>query len=118
MIRIISQEGGGGELDPELIKKKLIDEAKRLQIDKIGFASAAPFLELKERLVRHREAGYASGFEEPDIDKRTHPEQIVPEAKSIIAIALAYPSRIERPPRSEAGSYRGMFTCFMGPGLS
>lgn len=92
------------------IKEALIAEAKRLKIDKIGFASADPFLELKERLIRHRDAGYSSGFEEPDIDKRTHPEQILPGAKSIISIALAYPSRMKNPPSSKPGAYRGMFS--------
>ncbi len=85
-----------------------------LKIDKIGFASADPFLELKERLIRHRDAGYSSGFEEPDIDKRTHPEQILPGAKSIISIALAYPSRMKNPPSSKPGAYRGMFPVLHG----
>ncbi|OYD08505.1 tRNA epoxyqueuosine(34) reductase QueG [Paludifilum halophilum] len=96
-------------MTPERVKEELIREAKRLGIDKIGFASADPFLELKERLIRHREAGYESGFEEPDIDKRTHPEKCLPEAKTIIAIALAYPTKIPDPPASEPGAYRGVF---------
>lgn len=94
---------------PEEIKARLIEEAKRLHIDKIGFASADPFLELKERLVEHRRKGYESGFEEPDLEKRTHPEKILPQAKSLIAIALAYPSRLPNPPKSKPGAYRGIF---------
>ncbi|WP_108022207.1 tRNA epoxyqueuosine(34) reductase QueG [Melghirimyces profundicolus] len=91
------------------IKKALQMEAKRLKIDKIGFASAEPFTELKERLKRHREAGFESGFEEPDLDKRTDPRKILPEARSIIAIALAYPTKMEQPPVSKPGAYRGVF---------
>jgi epoxyqueuosine reductase len=55
------------------LKEKLIEKAKELQIDKIGFASADPFLELKERLREQQELGFASGFEEKDITLRTHP---------------------------------------------
>lgn len=94
---------------PEEIKDRLIEEAKRLNIDKIGFASAEPFHELKERLVEDRHKGYESGFEEPDLEKRTRPDKILPGAKSIIAIALAYPSRLQNPPKSEPGAYRGIF---------
>ncbi|MDN4592351.1 tRNA epoxyqueuosine(34) reductase QueG [Polycladomyces subterraneus] len=96
-------------MTPEELKEKLIIRAKELHIDKIGFASADPFTELRERLIRHRELGYESGFEEPDIDKRTHPDRIVPEAKTIIAIALAYPSKMNKPPQSKPGAYRGIF---------
>ncbi|WP_276917064.1 tRNA epoxyqueuosine(34) reductase QueG [Aneurinibacillus aneurinilyticus] len=90
------------------LKQDVIQYAHHIGIDKIGFASADPFLMLKERLYKHREKGYESGFEEKDIEKRTHPERILPEVKSIIAIALAYPSRMEAPPKSEPGNYRGV----------
>jgi epoxyqueuosine reductase len=96
-------------MTPEELKEKLIARAKELNIDKIGFASADSFTELRERLIRHRELGYESGFEEPDIDKRTQPDRIVPEAKTIIAIALAYPSKMNNPPQSKPGAYRGIF---------
>ncbi|MED0678200.1 tRNA epoxyqueuosine(34) reductase QueG [Aneurinibacillus thermoaerophilus] len=96
------------ETDWSHLKQEIIAYAHKIGIDKIGFASSAPFLTLKERLYKHRELGYESGFEEKDIEKRTHPEQIMPEAKSIIAIALAYPSRMEAPPKSTPGNYRGI----------
>ncbi|WP_219839166.1 tRNA epoxyqueuosine(34) reductase QueG [Paenibacillus sp. R14(2021)] len=84
--------------------------AKQLGIDKIGIASAAPFTELKERLVRHRELGYESGFEEPDLDKRTEPSLIFDDPQSIIAIAIAYPSKLKNPPKSEPGARRGLLS--------
>ncbi|RKD21007.1 tRNA epoxyqueuosine(34) reductase QueG [Ammoniphilus oxalaticus] len=93
---------------PQQLKDKVINYAASIGIDKIGFASADPFLELKQRLVEHRKLGYESGFEEADLAMRTHPEMILPEAQSIIAIALAYPTKIEEAPRSEPGQYRGM----------
>ncbi len=96
-------------MTPERLKERLIDEAKRIGIDKIGFASADPFIELKERLKESREKGYASGFEEPDLDKRTRPELSLPGVKTIISVALAYPSKLKDPPKSERGAYRGIF---------
>lgn len=96
-------------MNPILLKQKLIEKAKELQIDKIGFASADPFIELRERLIAHREKGYESGFEEPDIEKRTQPDLSLAHAKTIIAIALAYPSKLKNAPRSEKEAYRGLF---------
>ncbi|TGV29435.1 tRNA epoxyqueuosine(34) reductase QueG, partial [Mesorhizobium sp. M00.F.Ca.ET.186.01.1.1] len=89
-------------------KQSIIDYAKEIGIDKIGFASADPFLTLKERLMEHREKGYESGFEEPDLEKRTHPDLLLDGARSLISIALAYPSKLENPPKSETGAYRGI----------
>jgi epoxyqueuosine reductase len=96
-------------MEPAVLKQKIIQKAKELKIDKIGFASAEPFVELKKRLVQHRQKGYESGFEEPDLDKRTDPRLSLTNAKTLIAIALAYPSRLQHPPRSEKGAYRGIF---------
>lgn len=92
----------------EQTKQAIIAYAKEIGIDKIGFASAEPFEDLKERLMEHREKGYESGFEEPDLDKRTQPELLLEGARSLISIALAYPSKLENPPKSEPGAYRGI----------
>ncbi|SFS82839.1 tRNA epoxyqueuosine(34) reductase QueG [Marininema halotolerans] len=96
-------------MEAETLKQFLIAEAKDIGIDKVGFATADPFTELKERLMRHREAGFESGFEEPDLDKRTEPFKSLPGAKTIIAIALAYPTRMENSPQSHPGERRGLF---------
>nr|WP_238352077.1 tRNA epoxyqueuosine(34) reductase QueG [Brevibacillus brevis] len=92
----------------EQTKQSIIDYAKEIGIDKIGFASADPFTTLKERLIVHREKGYESGFEEPDFEKRTNPELLLDGARSLISIALAYPSKLKNPPKSEPGAYRGI----------
>lgn len=92
----------------EALKKKVIDYAKEIGVDKIGFASADPFQELKDRLIHHREQGYESGFEEKDLAKRTDPQLSMNQAKSIISIALAYPSKMSDPPKSKPGDYRGI----------
>ncbi|MET0960714.1 MAG: tRNA epoxyqueuosine(34) reductase QueG, partial [Psychrobacillus psychrotolerans] len=90
-------------------QQNLIDYAASIGIDKIGFTSVSPFHELKNRLIRQQELGYASGFEEPDIEKRVHPEKLSEEASSIISIAIAYPSKMKDAPQSVKGARRGIF---------
>jgi len=91
------------------LKEEVIEYSKKIGIDKIGFTSANTFETLKERLNVQKELGYQSGFEEPDIEKRTNPELLLPKAKSIIAIALAYPSKMKNAPRSTREERRGIF---------
>lgn len=91
------------------LKEEIIAYSSSIGIDKIGFASADPFLELKERLITQNELGFESGFEEKDIEKRTHPDLLLPEAKSIIAIALAYPTKMKDAPQSTKSERRGLF---------
>ncbi|WP_312855416.1 tRNA epoxyqueuosine(34) reductase QueG [Litoribacterium kuwaitense] len=91
------------------LKEDIIRYSQEIGIDSIGFASADPFLTLKERLKTQQALNYQSGFEEPDIEKRTHPELLLPQAKSIISIALAYPSKMKNPPRSTKKDPRGIF---------
>lgn len=90
------------------LKEDIINVSRSIGIDKLRFTSADPFLELKQRLLTHRELGYESGFEEPDLEKRVDPKKIMPEAQSIIAIALAYPSKMKDAPKSKKGAYRGI----------
>lgn len=92
------------------LKEELRAEAPRLGIDKIGFAAADPFAELKDILLKHREKGYESGFEERDIEKRVDPALTLEAPRSIISIAVAYPSKLKDPPRSEPGAYRGILS--------
>lgn len=103
-------EAGHSGMDWGALKEELRLASPSLGIDKIGFASADPFLELKERLLRHRAAGHESGFEEKDIDKRIEPALSLAEPRSIVSIAVAYPSKLKNPPRSEPGAYRGMIS--------
>lgn len=91
-------------------QKELIAYASEIGIDKIGFASAAPFYNLKHRLVRQQQLNYQSGFEEPDLEKRTRPELLLDEAVSIIAIAIAYPSKMTNAPQGVKGARRGIFS--------
>lgn len=96
-------------MDFAKLKAEIIDFSKEIGIDKIGFASADPFLELKQRLYQQQQLNYQSGFEEQDIEKRTNPELLLQGARSIISIALAYPSKMKDAPRSTRSDRRGIF---------
>lgn len=91
------------------LQQELIVYAKSIGVDKIGFTTAAPFLELKNRLRRQQELNYQSGFEESNVELRTEPTKLLPQAESIISIALAYPSRMENAPVGKKGERRGIF---------
>lgn len=93
------------------LKQEMKQAAKDLGIDAIGVASPDPFVVLKERLIRHRELGRESGFEPTDdLDRRTDPSLLFDRPKSIIAIAVAYSSKLENAPKSEEGARRGIFS--------
>lgn len=83
--------------------------AESIGIDKVGFASASPFVTLKARLKEQQRLNYQSGFEEDDIEKRTHPELLLTEATTIISIALAYPTKLPEAPKNRPGARRGQF---------
>jgi epoxyqueuosine reductase len=91
------------------LQAQLIEYAKSIGIDKIGFTTAAPFDSLKNILKRQQELGYESGFEERNVDLRTNPIQLLAEAESIISIAVAYPSKMENAPLGKKGERRGIF---------
>lgn len=92
------------------LKAEIKEAAASLGIDEIGFTTAEPFLYLKNILQDHRDKGYDSGFEEPDLDKRTIPALSTGDKPlSIISIAVAYSSKMENPPKSEPGARRGIF---------
>ncbi|MDM5197596.1 tRNA epoxyqueuosine(34) reductase QueG [Fictibacillus enclensis] len=91
------------------LKEELLAYSKSIGIDKIGFAAADVFAELKERLKEQQNHGYQSGFEEKDIEKRTNPQLLLEGANTIISIALAYPSRMKDAPQSTREARRGIF---------
>jgi epoxyqueuosine reductase len=96
-------------MDTVKLKQEVIDYAHQIGIDKIGFASADTFESLKQRLITQQALQYESGFEEKDIEKRTNPDLLLPKARSIIAIALAYPSKMKNAPRGTRTNRRGIF---------
>lgn len=97
-------------MDINKLKAELIAYSKEIGIDKIGFTTADTFTELKNRLIRQQELGYQSGFEEPDIEKRVTPSLLIEEPRSIISIALAYPSKMKVRIEGKKGERRGIFS--------
>ena len=89
----------------EMIKAK----AAEIGIDKIGFTHAEPFYSLEEKLIKQQAKGHHSGFEHKVIEERIYPERIFDEPRSIIAIALAYPSKMRNKPPRVKGERRGEF---------
>ncbi|MEH7179676.1 tRNA epoxyqueuosine(34) reductase QueG [Neobacillus vireti] len=97
-------------MNVDQLKEEVIAYSKTIGIDKIGFTTADPFTELKNRLIRQNELGYQSGFEEPDIEKRVTPALLLPEPRSIISIALAYPAKMKVRVEGKKGERRGFFS--------
>lgn len=91
------------------LQQDFIAYAASIGVDKIGFTTAAPFMELKNRLRRQQELNFQSGFEESDVELRTEPTKLLPQAESIVSIALAYPSRMDNAPVGKKGERRGIF---------
>ncbi|MBF1993966.1 tRNA epoxyqueuosine(34) reductase QueG [Staphylococcus schleiferi] len=96
-------------MDVLQLKEEIIEYAYSIGINRIGFTTADPFDELKQKLVDYHAKGYASGFEESDIALRTEPKLSLPTAKSIIAISVGYPNKLKNAPKSVRGDRRGMF---------
>lgn len=71
-------------------KERIMSYSKDIGIDLIGFTNAKPFEDLREILIRRRERGYLSGFEEENIELRTNPKKTLDSAKSIIVIGISY----------------------------
>ncbi|MBB6443422.1 tRNA epoxyqueuosine(34) reductase QueG [Bacillus benzoevorans] len=92
------------------LKQEIIQYSKTIGVDKIGFTTAAPFAELRNRLIKQRELNYQSGFEEDDIEKRVNPRLLLDGAESIISIAVAYPSKMTERVSSKKGERRGIFS--------
>jgi len=91
------------------LKQDIIEYSKTIGIDKIGFTTAKPFAELRNRLIRQQKLQYQSGFEEKDIEKRVNPALLMDKPQSIISIALAYPSKMKLRVVSKKGERRGIF---------
>ena len=100
---------GSESMDTALLKEKIQKKSKELGIDKIGFASAAPFDHLAQGMQESKELGHTTGFEHPILEERIYPEKIFDSPKTIISIALAYPTLPSRKPERVKGERRGAF---------
>ena len=100
---------GSESMDTALLKEKIQKKSKELGIDKIGFASAAPFDHLAQGMQESKELGHTTGFEHPILEERIYPEKIFDSPKTIISIALAYPTLPSQKPERVKGERRGAF---------
>lgn len=90
------------------LKEQIIALAEALNIQKIGFTTADDFEHLRASLLQQKEKGHTSGFEHQNLDERLNPKLSLKEAKTIISIAIAYPSRLEMMPKKTQNK-RGSF---------
>lgn len=97
------------KMNYSLLKEKIREKAYEIGIDKIGFADAEPFYHLEESIKEQHKKGHQSGFEHKVLEERIYPDKIFDQPKSIISIALAYPSTIKNEPAPVKGERRGEF---------
>ncbi|TDL35662.1 tRNA epoxyqueuosine(34) reductase QueG [Macrococcoides bohemicum] len=91
------------------LKQEIIEYSKTIGIDAIGFTTADPFESLRPKLEAYYANNYDSGFEKGTIEERINPRLSLPEAQSIIAIAVGYPNKLPNAPKSIRGARRGIF---------
>jgi epoxyqueuosine reductase len=91
------------------LKQQIIDIAKEIGISKIGFTRADNFDYLKKSLTLAQENGTNSGFEHKNIDERINPKLLLANAKTMIAIAVAYPNKLPQMPQKSTYK-RGKFS--------
>lgn len=89
------------------LKQEIKTVAVHFGLDAIGITTADPFDDLEPKLKAYYENGYDTGFEKGTIAEKVDPRVTMPWAESIIAVAMAYPTRLKASPRSEEGAYRG-----------
>ncbi|AXY25999.1 tRNA epoxyqueuosine(34) reductase QueG [Suicoccus acidiformans] len=96
-------------MDNTVLKQEIQRLASEVGIDKIGFTNADPFDELASSLREQKAMGHTTGFEHQVLEERLYPDLIFDQPKSIISIALAYPSRIKEPLENTKEVKRGQF---------
>ena len=72
------------------LKDEIIQYAKTIGVDLIGFTHCEPFEEIREILETRKREGYLSGFEEKDIEKRIDPRKTLENCRSILVIGQSY----------------------------
>ncbi|SDK69123.1 tRNA epoxyqueuosine(34) reductase QueG [Natronincola ferrireducens] len=72
------------------LKDRIIQYAKLIDVDLIGFTNAEAFEDIRDILEKRKQAGHLSGFEEEDIELRINPKKTMENAKSIIVIGVSY----------------------------
>ncbi len=85
------------------MEQKIIEIANSLGIDEIGFTSVLNYSYLSDLLRDRLNKGYSCEFEEQNINKRIDVRNIMPNCKSIIAIAVPYAEGYKKPVVKDKG---------------
>lgn len=72
------------------LKQEIINFAKQIGFDRIGFTTAEPFLRERAILTEKKSKKLISPFEEQDINLRCNPQKAMPGAETIICFAMGY----------------------------
>ena len=75
------------------IERAIKTLAREMGFDLVGIASAEPFLRDEEAAVQRVRDGLMDGlpwYTEERVRKATHPEKLLPGAKSIVSLAMSY----------------------------
>lgn len=71
-------------------RDKIIEIAKELEIDMIGFTDSSPLERIREQINNRAQDGRCTSFEEKDIFKRIDPKVTMENCHSIIVIGISY----------------------------
>lgn len=73
-----------------MLEQRLKEYARSIGITHLGIGDARPFIEAERLLEEQARAGCYPDFTEREIPARTRPERLLPDARSIISIAVSY----------------------------
>lgn len=88
------------------VKASIGEEAGKIGIDMLGFASCELFTAVEKILKEREEKGYLSGFEEKDIQKRVNPRLAMEDCRTIIAAGISYNVKEDRVTKREDYKYK------------
>lgn len=71
-------------------RDKIIEIAKELEIEMIGFTDSKPLENIREQINNRSAAGRSTSFEEKDNFKRLDPKATMKECSSIIVLGMSY----------------------------
>lgn len=87
-------------MSPRELSERVVQVARALGFSRVGFARAEPLEEGRDRLEAFLSAGYDGAMDYLSEGPRHDPRELLPEAKSVIVVALAYGNTPEPPSRS------------------
>lgn len=73
-----------------LLKQRLIEFCKTINIDYIGIAPAKPYRDFADAWKKQLKKGYISGFEEKNFERRIDPRLTLVDAASVIVCLFPY----------------------------